>query len=228
MDILKTVNLCRSFKIGTETVHALRNVSLNISKGQLTILMGRSGSGKTTLVNLLGALDRPNLGSIFLNGCDITKLSDSKRDELRRKRIGLVFQSVALVSMLTAYENVDFCVRVSGVGLGSKARKDRVLECLKYVGLEKRLNHKVHELSGGEQQRVAIARAIAHKPEIIIADEPTASLDTLNGLKVIRLFKSLIEHEGISVIMTTHDPGMIEVADCLFVLEDGEVVNERK
>lgn len=227
MDILKTVNLCRSFKMGNETVHALKNVKINIEEGKLTILMGRSGSGKTTLVNLLGALDRPDSGSIMLNGCDISRLTDAKRDELRRKRIGLVFQSVALVSLLTVYENVDFGIRVSGIKLAPKKRRDRVIECLKYVGLEKRLNHKVHELSGGEQQRVAIARAIAHKPELIIADEPTASLDTLNGLKVVRLFESLIEHEGVSVVMTTHDPGMIEIADRLFVLEDGEVVDER-
>lgn len=222
--IIRTENVGRDFSTGQSVVHALKGVSLSIQPGTLTILRGRSGSGKTTLLNLLGALDKPTFGKIYFNGNEISHISEVKRDELRRKSMGFVFQSVALISMMSAYENVEFGLRISGYD--PKTRKARAEECLNLVGLSKRMHHRPHEMSGGEQQRVAIARAISHKPGVIFADEPTAELDTLMGLQVVKLFKDLVEKEKLTVVMTTHDPSMMEVADKVFTLEDGEIIDE--
>ncbi len=206
-------------------MHAVKNAGISIQEGTLTILTGRSGSGKTTLINLLGALDKPSGGTIYFNEREITTIHESERDEIRRKHIGFVFQSIALISLMSAYENVEFALRVAG--FQQKDRKQRAEECLKYVGLQKRMHHRPHELSGGEQQRVAIARAISHKPEVVFADEPTAELDTHTGLQVVKLFKNLVEREAITVVMATHDPSMIDVADQVLSLVDGEIVDER-
>jgi len=222
-DIIRTEGVCRQFQSGREIVHALKDVSISIASGTLTMLRGRSGSGKTTLINLLGALDKPTSGGIYFNDREITRLSESKRDDLRRREMGFVFQSIALIPLMSAYENVEFGLRV--VGFDPKLRKKRVEECLTMVGLQKRMHHRPHELSGGEQQRVAIARAIAHRPKVVFADEPTAELDTHMGLQVIKVFKSLVEEEGLTIVMTTHDPSMMEIADCVYTLEDGEVVS---
>ena len=222
--ILYTENLTRKFKNGSNTVTALNSVNVQIEPGKLTMLRGRSGSGKTTLINLLGALDYPTEGKIFFQGEELSKWSDRKRDKLRRQKIGFIFQSVALISTMTAYENVEFELRLAGYP--ADKRKARVTECLEIVGLGKRMHHRPIELSGGEQQRVAIARAISHKPEIIFADEPTAELDSIMGLQIIKLFKELVEKENITIVMTTHDPSMIEVADKVYTLEDGVVTDE--
>jgi putative ABC transport system ATP-binding protein len=222
--IIKTESLCRQFKSGSETIDALKNINLSIMAGALTILRGRSGSGKTTLINLLGAMDLPTSGSIQYEQNDITKFSEGKRDELRRTNIGFVFQSGALISNMTAYENVEFGLRIAGVK--ASERKKRAEECLELVGLTKRMNHFPHELSGGEAQRVAIARSVAHKPKVVFADEPTAALDTNMGLQVVKAFKDMVEKEGLTVIMTTHDPNMMEIADYVYTLQDGEIVNE--
>ena len=222
--ILYTENLTRKFKNGSNTVTALNNVSVQIEPGKLTMLRGRSGAGKTTLINLLGALDYPTEGKIFFQGEEISKWSERKRDKLRRKKIGFIFQSVALISTMTAYENVEFELRLAGYP--ADKRRARAKECLEIVGLGKRMHHRPIELSGGEQQRVAIARAISHKPQIIFADEPTAELDSIMGLQIIKLFKELVEKEQITIVMTTHDPSMIEVADKVYTLEDGVVTDE--
>lgn len=224
-EIIKTENLIKDFRSGSMIVHALKNVSIEIEKGKLTILKGRSGSGKTTLINLLGALDKPDSGRISFNGIDITRSGERVKNELRRKHMGFVFQSVALISMMSAYENVEFGLRIAGVG--ARGRSERARHCLSLVGLAKRMDHRPHELSGGEQQRVAIARAIAHKPDVVFADEPTAELDTHMGLQVVKLFRNLVELEGFTVVMTTHDPSMIEIADHVLTLEDGEITDAR-
>ncbi len=221
--IFKTENLCRSFRSGGEVVHALKNINIQIAKGSLTMLKGRSGSGKTTLINLLGALDHPNSGKVFFEDREITRTTESRRDEIRRLDIGFVFQSVALISMMSAYENVEFGLRVAGVPM--RDRKNRAEECLSLVALHKRMHHRPQEMSGGEQQRVAIARAFAHKPKVIIADEPTGELDTITGLQVVKLFRNLVEKEGLTIVMTTHDPSMVEIADSVITLDDGEVVS---
>ena len=222
--ILKTVNVCRDFKTGSETVHAVKNVNIEVEKGQLVILRGRSGSGKTTLLNQLSALDMPTSGSVFFHDTDLTKVSEAKRDDYRRKSIGFAFQSLALLSFMTAYENIEFALRVAGYP--AKERKARAQECLTMVDLKKRMNHRPGEMSGGEQQRVAIARAFSHMPELLFADEPTAALDTHTGLVVVDLIKSLVKDHGITVVMTTHDMGLLSIADRVYTLQDGEIIDE--
>nr|HML47498.1 ABC transporter ATP-binding protein [Clostridia bacterium] len=181
-----------------------------------------SGSGKTTLMNILSALDPPTEGCVWLGGRDIVAMSEGERSRLRRATIGFVFQSVALIPMMTAYENVEYALRLSRHG---KGRDERVRECLRMVGLGQRMQHMPLEMSGGEQQRVAIARAIAHRPKVLFADEPTAELDTTTGLQVMKIFKELTRSEGITIVMTTHDPGLMEIGDRIYELEDGEIIH---
>lgn len=219
MYLLEAKEVGRSFKVGSSTIDVLNNVNAGIESGTFNIFMGPSGSGKTTLLNLLGALDMPDRGKVLYKGDDLTAMSEKKRDSIRRNNYGFVFQSVALVSNMTAFENVDFALRI--YGYDRKKRRKRVEECLDYVDLKKRMKHNPFELSGGEQQRVAIARAIAHKPELLLADEPTAELDTNTGLKIVKLFKDLVKREKITVIMCTHDVNMMDVADRIFTLENG-------
>ncbi|MCX8129271.1 MAG: ABC transporter ATP-binding protein [Clostridia bacterium] len=221
--IIKAEEVKRKFIVGKETINVLKGITLMVDKGSLTILRGRSGSGKTTLMNLFGALDMPTSGKIYFDNEDITVMSERKRDNIRRASMGFVFQSVALIPVMSAFENVEFSLRVAGYD--SKSRGKRVEECLNLVGLGKRMHHRPGELSGGEQQRVAIARAIAHKPKLIFADEPTAELDTHMGLQVVKLFRELVQKEGVTVLMTTHDPSMLEIADKVFTLEDGEITD---
>ena len=223
--ILRTEDVCKTYRSGDTVVEALKNIRVNIQPGKLTMLRGRSGSGKTTLMNLLGALDQPTSGKIYFKDQEITSLSEAKRDLLRRREMGFVFQSVARISKMSAYENVEFGLRLAGVPAAE--RRARAEACLELVGLGKRMTHRSHELSGGEQQRVAIARAIAHKPGLIFADEPTAELDTNMGLLVMQLFKKLVAEEGLTILMTTHDPNMVELADHVYVLEDGVIIDER-
>jgi len=223
-DLITTDKLSRFFQNGSETVKALNNVNIVIKKGTLTILRGRSGSGKTTLINILGAMDLPTEGKLFFHDKDITILSGIEKDELRRKTMGFVFQSGALMGNMSAYENVEFGLRIAGYN--NKERKKRAEECLNMVGLGKRMHHRPGELSGGEQQRVAIARAVAHKPEIVFADEPTSALDSVMGLQVVKSFKDMVKYEGLTIVMTTHDPSMIEIADQVYTLRDGEIVDE--
>ena len=220
--ILKTVNVTRRFPVaGSEDFVAVDGVSLEIPRGCLAILKGRSGSGKTTLMNMLGALDFPSDGEIFFCGEDITKWSEAKREKLRREKIGFVFQSVSLIPMMTAYENVEFALRMAGIKEG---RGERCEECLKMVGLGGRMHHMPQEMSGGEQQRVAIARAMAHRPGIIFADEPTAELDSATAVNVMNLFKEMVEKEKVTIVMTTHDTSLMGAGDVVYELEDGKLL----
>lgn len=221
-NMITTKGVKKGFPIaGGGTAWVLKGLDMEIGKGQLAILRGRSGSGKTTLMNILSALDYPTEGEVFFGDTNIAKLDEKERGLLRRYRIGFVFQSVALVPMMTAYENVEFTLRLARY---KGNRKERAEECLKMVGLGNRLHHMPQELSGGEQQRVAIARAIAHKPEILFADEPTAELDTNTGLQVVKIFKELAAQEGVTIVMTTHDTGLMEIGDVVYQLEDGEFI----
>ena len=222
-DMLKTVDVSRCFTTAGNQFWALRDINITAPAGKLTILKGRSGSGKTTLMNILGALDKPTNGQVYLGGEDIVKLDERRRGLIRRRSIGYVFQSVALIPMMSAYENVEYALRLAGMRSG---RRERASECLKMVGLGQRMNHMPHEMSGGEQQRVAIARAIAHKPKVIFADEPTAELDTNTGLQVVKIFKDLCAGEGITIVMTTHDTGLMEIGDMVYELQDGEIVGK--
>lgn len=219
--LFETKNLVKSYPNGDSKIDVLKDINIKIPQGKLVILKGRSGSGKTTLMNMLGTLDKPSSGDIFFEGKNILDMSSNEIDDIRRLKLGFVFQSIALIPTMTAYENVEFALRVSGYDI--KKREERAKECLHLVGLSKRMQHRTNELSGGEQQRVSIARAIAHKPSVIFADEPTAALDSQTGLQVIKIFKELLDKEPISIIMTTHDPNMMELGDVVYSIEDGKV-----
>ena len=221
-ELLRTEDVKRSFPVAGGEFWALRGISITVPKNSLTILKGRSGSGKTTLLNIIGALDAPTSGTVVFDGQDISKASDKDREILRRREIGFIFQSVALIPVMSAYENVEYALRLAGY---KGDYKERVMECLKMVGLSKRASHMPQELSGGEQQRVAIARAIAHKPKIIFADEPTGELDSATSLQVIGIFKELIAKEGITFVMTTHDPKLMGYGDVVYEILDGEVIS---
>ncbi len=222
--IMDAKDIVRVYKnMAGEEFYALNHVNMEIKRGSLTILRGRSGSGKTTLLNILSALDRPDGGTVTCEGNVISEESEADREQFRRTTIGYIFQAVALVPMMNAYENVEFSLRLSGY---DGDYKERVTECLKKVGLKDRMYHMPSEMSGGEQQRVAIARAIAHKPKVIFADEPTAELDTQTALQVVKVFKELIANEGISIIMTTHDSGLFDIGDVCYEMEDGQIVGK--
>lgn len=219
--IIEAKDLCRNFTLDSgEELKVLKNLHIEIPQGKLTILKGRSGSGKTTLLNILSMLDLPTSGQVLLDGIDYSAEKERKREALRRNQFGFVFQSVALVPILSAYENVDF-----GLKLGKYAgnRDERIREVLGIVGLESRMEHFPAQMSGGEKQRVAIARAVAHKPRIIFADEPTGALDTASAVAVMKLFQKLIEKEGITIVMTTHDKNLMELGDKLYEMVDGEI-----
>ena len=223
-EMLQAKGVSRAFPApGGGEFWALRGIDLSAPAGKLTILKGRSGSGKTTLLNILSALDPPTAGEVILDGREITALSDRERTALRRTQVGYVFQSVALIPMMTALENVEFALRLTR--WPARARRDRALECLKLVGLAQRAGHLPQELSGGEQQRVAVARAFAHRPKVLFADEPTGALDTNTGLQVVKIFRDLCAQEGVTVVMTTHDPNLREIGDAVYELEDGELVH---
>ena len=223
-EMLQAKGVSRAFPApGGGEFWALRGIDLSAPAGKLTILKGRSGSGKTTLLNILSALDPPTAGEVILDGREITALSDRERTALRRTQVGYVFQSVALIPMMTALENVEFALRLTR--WPARARRDRALECLKLVGLAQRAGHLPQELSGGEQQRVAVARAFAIDIRIVFADEPTGALDTNTGLQVVKIFRDLCAQEGVTVVMTTHDPNLMEIGDAVYELEDGELVH---
>ncbi len=224
-NIITTQNLTRVFTLSDNSdFTALNNVTIEIPKGRLTILKGRSGSGKTTLMNILGALDEQSDGKVFFDNIDLSELSEDARSKFRRENVGFVFQSVALIPIMNAYENVEFALRLAAY---KGDMKKRAVECLHLVGLEARMNHMPQQLSGGEQQRVAIARAIAHMPKVVFADEPTAELDTATGLRVIKMFKELSQNQEVTIVMTTHDMGLIDLGDRVFELEDGRIKDER-
>jgi putative ABC transport system ATP-binding protein len=220
--IIRASGIKRTFGRGTGAVTVLKGVDLAVPAGRLIAFKGRSGSGKTTLINLLGALDRPTEGRLQFGDRVLSELSDRERDEVRRTQMGLIFQSFALFPLMSAYENVEFVLRTGG--FPAKDRKEAAIRALDEVGLKPRMNHRPFELSGGEQQRTAIARAIAHRPKLLLADEPTAELDSKTGLHIIKLFRDLVSHHGISVILTTHDPAIMEIVDQVYELEDGQIV----
>ena len=222
-NIIEAKGIKRGFPSGDDMFWALNGVDVVVEEGKLTLLKGRSGSGKTTLMNILGALDSPTEGEVIFLEESLNQMSEDKKSIIRRNQMGFVFQSVALISMMTAYENVEFILRINNYP--ADQWKQRTEECLRLVGLEPRMNHLPQELSGGEQQRVAIARSIAHKPKIVFADEPTAELDTKTGLQVVKIFKDLVEQENIAIVISTHDPGLMEVADRAYELKDGEIIN---
>ncbi|SER56029.1 putative ABC transport system ATP-binding protein [Gracilibacillus ureilyticus] len=220
--ILISEQVSRDYGSGKNIVRALRDASIKVDQGQLVILRGRSGSGKTTLLNILAGLDQPTSGKVIFNHKDLYALSSEQRDEFRQKDISIIFQSHALIPFMSAYENVEFGLRIAKIPV--QERRKYAEEALTFVGLKERMHHRPDEMSGGEQQRTSIARAIACKPKVILADEPTAELDTKMGLQIMKLFKDLIEKEQVGIIMTSHDPAMLDIADQVYTLEDGEII----
>lgn len=227
MNMIEARNITRMFPVGGGEFYALRNVDIDIPAGKLTILKGRSGSGKTTLMNILSALDTPTEGDVSFDGQAYSEMGKVQNEQLRRVEIGFVFQAVALIPIMNAYENVDFAMRLAAQGLSAKTIDERIKETLAFVGMEDRMRHMPGQMSGGEQQRVAIARAVAHRPKVVFADEPTGALDTESGLRVMQLFRNLIEREGVTIVMTTHDPNLMELGDVVYELEDGEIIDRQ-
>ncbi|MFC1879728.1 ABC transporter ATP-binding protein [Chloroflexota bacterium] len=223
MHAIEIENAVKTYQIGEVKTHALNGVSLVIEEGEFMALVGPSGSGKTTMLQLMGCLDRPNSGVVRINGQDVTKLSKNKRADLRRERIGFIFQFFALVPVLTAYENVELPLLLNGVN--PKERKRRSLELLDAVGLADRVNHRPDQLSGGEQQRVAIARALAPSPTLVLADEPTANLDTANGAQAMEIMQRLNQETGTAFVFATHDRRVVSYARRVVKLRDGKVID---
>lgn len=206
------------------TVHALDGVSLKIEKGEFTSIVGPSGSGKSTLLNILSGLDTTTKGKVNLSGRDLSKIHGSELSDFRRDHIGFIFQSYNLIPVLTVKENVEYVMVLQGIG--AEERNERVLEVLKEVGLEGKENRFPKELSGGQQQRVAVARAMASRPEIILADEPTANLDSKTGTDLVEMMKTLNSKHGTTFIFSTHDPNIMDRAKRLVVLKDGKVAED--
>jgi putative ABC transport system ATP-binding protein len=214
----------RTFGTGRNAVRALREVSFTVPQGQLVALHGRSGSGKTTLLNITGGLDRPNTGQVVVAGHDLTAMSERDRLMLRRTDVAFIFQSFGLIPILSAAENVGIPLRI--VGRSPAGREDRVRLMLDLVGLADRSRQRPGELSGGEQQRVAIARALAGRPQLLIADEPTGQLDSETGRQIMRLLRTAIRAEGVTVLVATHDRALIDLADRVLSLTDGRIATE--
>ena len=224
MEVVKIENVARVYKIGKVETQALRGVNLTIESGEFTALVGPSGSGKTTLLQMIGCLDQPSTGKVFINNKDVTSLNRNQRADMRRGTIGFVFQFFALIPTLTAYENVEMPLLLNGHT--PKERKERVMELLKAVDLADRANNRPDQLSGGQQQRVAVARALASKPTLILADEPTANLDTTNGKQVMEIMQRLNKETGVTFVFATHDPRVISYAKRVVTLRDGVIEKE--
>lgn len=221
--MIQLINICRNFQVGEETVHALKNINLEIKDGEYIALMGPSGSGKSTVLNVIGCLDHPTSGKYLLDGKDVTNLSETELSLIRRNHIGFIFQFFHLVSRLDAAGNVELPMVFAGITRAE--RKERVQKALNSVGLSHRARHKPNQLSGGERQRVAIARAVVMGPSVLLADEPTGNLDTHSGSEIIQLIEEM-NRGGLTVVIVTHDPSIGERARRRVSLRDGEIVEE--
>jgi putative ABC transport system ATP-binding protein len=224
MEVLKVEDVTRTYKTGKVDAQALRGVSLSIESGEFTALVGPSGSGKTTLLQLIGCLDQPTAGHVFINGKDVSLLNRNQRADIRRGTIGFVFQFFALIPTLTAYENIEMPLLLNGVG--ASERQQRVARLLESVDLTDHSHHRPDQLSGGQQQRVAVARALITNPAFILADEPTANLDTSNGKQIMDIMARLNRESGVTFIFATHDPRVIHYAQRIITLRDGLIVED--
>jgi len=224
--VVKTIDLSKTYMSGGRPLEVLKDVDLTIEPGEFMAIMGPSGSGKSTLLNMIGALDRPTKGKVFINGIDLSKLNDNKLADLRNREIGFIFQFFNLIPRMDAQGNVELPMAIRGVSRSK--RTERAKELLKLVGLAERADHKPSQLSGGEQQLVAIARALANEPHLILADELTGNLDSTTGAEIMNLLKRLNKEEGKTFILITHDPQVGQSTDRLVQLRDGEIVGEKK
>ncbi len=217
--IVEARGLARSFASGSADVLAIKDVNLEVFRGELLVILGRSGSGKTTLLNLLGGLDRPTQGQVLFEGQDLSTMSETELTEFRRHKVGFIFQSYGLLPLLSAYENVELPLRINGTPRSE--RRGLAEKALDRVGLSPRARHRPYELSGGEQQRVAIARALVGDPLLLLADEPTGDLDTTTGLNIANLLKSVALEQGVTVVVATHDMTLADMASRVTKLVDG-------
>jgi putative ABC transport system ATP-binding protein len=224
MEVAKLTDVTRIYKIGEVETRALNGVSMSIQNGEFTSLVGPSGSGKTTLLQLIGCLDQPTSGRVVINGVETANLNRNQRADLRKGTIGFVFQFFALIPTLTAYENIEMPLLLNGKT--PSERSQRVMELLEAVGMVERSHHRPDQLSGGQQQRVAVARALATNPKMILADEPTANLDTENGEQVMEIMKRLNQETGTTFVFATHDPRVIKYAERVVTLEDGVIAKD--
>ena len=222
--IVEARGLTKTYVQGTVEVPALRGLDLKVRRGQFAVLAGSSGSGKTTLLNLIGALDRPTDGSVHVDGRDLSRMSSRELARMRLHRLGFVFQAYNLVPVLTAYENAEYVLLLQGVPAEERRRK--VGELLRAVGLEGMEHRRPTELSGGQQQRVAVARAIAAEPALVLADEPTANLDSKTGTELVQMMRRLNQERGVTFLFSSHDPKVIDHADRVIQLEDGRIVSD--
>ncbi|MBN1452465.1 MAG: ABC transporter ATP-binding protein [Anaerolineales bacterium] len=226
MEVAKLTNVTRIYKIGEVETRALNGITMTIESGEFTALVGPSGSGKTTLLQLIGCLDQPTSGQVVINSKETTGLSRNQRADLRKGTIGFVFQFFALIPTLTAYENVEMPLLLNGKS--PTERKQRVMELLEAVDMTSHSHHRPDQLSGGQQQRIAVARALSTNPMMILADEPTANLDTENGEQVMEIMKKLNEETGTTFVFATHDPRVIKYAKRVVTLQDGLIVADSK
>ncbi|MEO0092467.1 MAG: ABC transporter ATP-binding protein [candidate division WOR-3 bacterium] len=225
--MVEVKSLYKNYQIGKIIFPALRGIDLVINDGEFTAMAGPSGSGKTTLLNIIGCLDTPTKGEVFINGIGVTKLSAKQIIELRKREIGFVFQTFNLIPVLTAFENVEMPLLI--LNKSAKDRKERALSILKEVGLEDYINRKPNEMSGGQQQRIAIARALVKNPSLVLADEPTANLDSATAQDILRLMRELNKSHKTTFLFSTHDPMVMEYGERVIRLRDGKVVaDERK
>ncbi len=216
-------SVTKEYKLGKTTVHALRGISMNIEQGEFVALVGPSGSGKSTTLHILGAVDRPTAGHVWIHDTPVGEMNDKQLARLRRERIGFIFQSFHLIPVLSVYGNVEFPLLLMKVP--KRERQDRVLATLEHVGLGDRVRHKIEELSGGQRQRVAIARALVTNPSIILSDEPTANLDSKTGAKIIDLMQKLNEEQHVTLVFATHDESIVSLAKRIVHILDGVIVN---
>jgi putative ABC transport system ATP-binding protein len=223
MSVIQLQDVTRVYRIGEVETRALRGVTMEVEEGEFTALVGPSGSGKTTMLQLIGCLDRPTTGKVYINSRDVTQFNANQRADLRRGTIGFVFQYFALIPVLTAYENVELPLLL--IGERASARRQRVDELLKAVGLSERAHHRPDQMSGGEQQRVAIARALSTHPVLVLADEPTANLDSKNGQQVMEIMQRLNQETGTTFVFATHDPRVFGFARRTIEMEDGQLAN---
>ena len=219
--VITAINISRKFGTGDAAVTAVKDINLKVKQGEFLAITGRSGSGKTTLLNLLGGLDQPTHGQILLQNRDLSDMSDPEMVKLRRQNIGFIFQSLGLLPLLSAYENVELPLHIRGYSW--RDRRTLAHETLELVGLSGRTSHRPYELSGGEQQRVAIARALAPNPQIVFADEPTGELDTATGISISNILKNISSERAVTVIVATHDPVISQISDRVIDIMDGEI-----
>jgi putative ABC transport system ATP-binding protein len=226
LPVISVRDLTKTYQVGEHSVHALRSISLEVDPGEFVAVIGPSGSGKSTLMHILGCLDQPTSGQYFLDGKDVSRLSDDQVSLVRNKQIGFVFQGFNLLTRTSALENVELPLLYGGANLSASERKDRAMAALTSVGLESRADHHTNQLSGGQQQRVAIARALLNNPSILLADEPTGNLDSKTSVEVMEIFQSLQRERGITILLITHEMDVAQYGSRIVSFKDGNIISD--